>query len=152
MRWKYAKLLGNLGNACEALCGRAPGQEPIMERVRAEGRAVLDSAGIAYASSQEERERRGKDVEALPVGGAERGGGSSWQSLARAGGSIEADHLNGEIVLLGRELGVPTPANEVLRREADRAAREHLAPGCMSPEELSALVDSEADRTGAAAG
>ncbi|GGS79111.1 2-dehydropantoate 2-reductase [Planobispora rosea] len=150
MRWKYAKLLGNLGNAYEALCGRAPGHEQIMKRVRAEGRAVLDAAGIAYASPEEERERRGAQVEVRPIEGVERGGGSSWQSLARSSGSIEADYLNGEIVLLGRELGVPTPANEVLRREADRAARERLSPGSMSPEALAALIDAEDRRTGPA--
>ncbi|GIH77884.1 ketopantoate reductase family protein [Planobispora longispora] len=150
MRWKYAKLLGNLGNAYEALCGHAPGHEPIMKRVRAEGRAVLDAAGIAYASPEEERARRGAQVEVRPIEGVERGGGSSWQSLARSSGSIEADHLNGEIVMLGRELGVPTPANGVLQREADRAARERLSPGSMAPETLAALIDAEARRTGPA--
>ena len=33
-----------------------------------------------------------------PVNGEFRGGGSSWQSLARGTGSIETDYLNGEIV------------------------------------------------------
>lgn len=28
-------------------------------------------------------------------------GGSSWQSLARGTGTVEADYLNGEISLLG---------------------------------------------------
>ncbi|GGL30631.1 ketopantoate reductase family protein [Planomonospora parontospora] len=142
MRWKYAKLVGNLGNAYDALCGDWTGSDPVMERVFAEGRAVLDAAGIAYASMEEERGRRGDQVEPRPVGGAGRGGGSSWQSLARSSGSIETDYLNGEIVLLGRELGVPTPANEVLQREAGRFAREHLPPGSMSPQELAALVDA----------
>ncbi|GII03997.1 2-dehydropantoate 2-reductase [Planobispora takensis] len=149
MRWKYAKLLGNLGNAYEALCGRASGGEEIMKRVRAEGRAVLDAAGIGYASPEEERARRGDEVDLRPIEGTERGGGSSWQSLARSSGSIETDYLNGEIVLLGRELGVPAPANEVLRREADRAAREHLPPGSMSPESLAALIDAETGRQAA---
>nr|BFE82606.1 hypothetical protein GCM10020093_052070 [Planobispora longispora] len=68
MRWKYAKLLGNLGNAYEALCGHAPGHEPIMKRVRAEGRAVLDAAGIAYASPRRSA-RRGAQVEVRPIEG-----------------------------------------------------------------------------------
>ena len=46
--------------------------------------------------------RRGDLLRLGPVGGRERGGGSSWQSLARGSGTIEADYLNGEIVLLGR--------------------------------------------------
>jgi 2-dehydropantoate 2-reductase len=49
-------------------------------------------------------------------------GSSSWQSLARGTGNIEADFLNGEIVLLGRLHGTPTPANAVLQRLANDLA------------------------------
>ena len=31
-------------------------------------------------------------------------GGSSWQSIKRGTGNIEADYLNGEIVQLGRQV------------------------------------------------
>ena len=48
-----------------------------------------------------------------------RPGASSWQSLARGTGSIEADYLNGEIVLLGRLHGVATPVNAALQRLAN---------------------------------
>ena len=65
-----------------------------------------------------------------------RAGGSSWQSLARGTGTVEADYLNGEIVLLGRLHGVPTPANETARRLVQRAARQRTAPGSMTPEEF----------------
>ncbi|GAA3826394.1 hypothetical protein GCM10022206_76240 [Streptomyces chiangmaiensis] len=51
---------------------------------------------------------RGDKVRLEPLEGAERGGGSSWQSLTRDTGTIEADHLNGEIVLRGRLHSVPT--------------------------------------------
>lgn len=141
MRWKYGKLLGNLGNAIEALCERAPGFETLHERARAEGAAVLEEAGIPYVTPQEEREARRHQVDVLPIDGVSRGGGSSWQSLARGSGSIEADYLNGEIVLLGREYGIPTPVNEVLQREAGRFAREKLPPGSMPVERLAALID-----------
>ena len=63
-------------------------------------------------------------------------GGSSWQSLARGVGSIEVDHLNGEIVLLGRLHGVATPVNEALCRVANRMAREHRPPGSLTPDEV----------------
>lgn len=144
MRWKYGKLLSNLGNAIEALCGQAPGMGSLHERARAEGTAVLEEAGIAYSTQREERESRGGQVDILPIGGVSRGGGSSWQSLARSSGSIEADYLNGEIVLLGREYGLPTPVNEVLQLEADRFAREKLPPGSMPVERLTALVEERA--------
>jgi 2-dehydropantoate 2-reductase len=141
MRWKYGKLLGNLGNAVEALCGRAPGHESVARRARAEGRAVLDAAGIGYPTTEEERAVRGDRVQVVPIEGMERGGGSSWQSLARSSGSIEADYLNGEIVLIARENGIDAPVNEVLRREANRFARERRAPGSMPVEEATRLID-----------
>ena len=83
-------------------------------------------------------------LDARLTAGEARGGGSSWQSLARGTGSIETDYLNGEIVLLGRELGIPVPANEVLQREANRFARERLRPASMELETLSALIDERA--------
>ncbi|MDA0633646.1 hypothetical protein OUY22_09470 [Nonomuraea sp. MCN248] len=140
MRWKYGKLLSNLANAVEALCGPAPGAQAVREHARAEGTAVLEEAGIPYSTPQEERELRGDRVDMRPIGGEARGGGSSWQSLARGAGSIEADYLNGEIVLLGRELGFPTPVNEVLQREANRFARERRTPGSMTVAELTELI------------
>jgi 2-dehydropantoate 2-reductase len=145
MRWKYRKLLGNLGNAIEALCGgRGPGRggvptgaaRELTAGVTAEGTAVLNAAGIGYASSAEIQAVRGDHVDFGPVTGIAYGGGSSWQSLSRGTGSIEADFLNGEIVLLGREHGIPTPVNEVLQRLANRAAAEHLPPGSLTPEEI----------------
>ena len=145
MRWKYRKLLGNLGNALEALTGgRAGGLNgardgaagELTDRVTAEGAAVLDAAGIGYASAEEVRAARGHNVESAEVAGMPRGGSSSWQSLTRGTGSIEADYLNGEIVLLGREHGVPTPLNETLQRLANQAAADRLPPGSLSPEEI----------------
>jgi 2-dehydropantoate 2-reductase len=142
MRWKYGKLLTNLNNAIEAVCGRGAGDEvaDLSRRARAEGTAVLKAAGLAYASQQESADLRGDRVQIKPVNGAERGGGSSWQSLTRGTGSIEADFLNGEIVLLGREHGVPTPANELLQRLANQAARGGRAPGSVTPGEVMALL------------
>ncbi|NUR92057.1 MAG: ketopantoate reductase family protein [Nonomuraea sp.] len=142
MRWKHGKLLNNLGNAVEALVGHADGMAELVARARAEAENVLTQAGIPYSTAQDERDVRGHKVDILPIDGIERGGGSSWQSLAKGSGSIEADYLNGEIVLLGREHGVPTPVNEVLRREANRYAREKLPPASMPVAELTALIDA----------
>ena len=147
MRWKYGKLLANLSNATEAVCGHDAWLHAteLRRRVTAEGRAVLDAAGIAYARERESAELRADRVQILPVNGAERVGGSSWQSLTRGTGSIEADFLNGEIVLLGREHGVPTPLNEVLQRLANQAARDRRAPGSATPDEVLALAALPAD-------
>jgi 2-dehydropantoate 2-reductase len=149
MRWKYRKLLGNLGNAVEALCGgpglnrdaaRPAATRELTDRATAEGVATLDAAGIGYASSEELQAVRGHQVEFAPVTGTTYGGGSSWQSLSRGTGSIEADFLNGEIVLLGRQHDVPTPVNEALQRLANRAAAERVPPGSVTPEEILAAA------------
>ena len=147
MRWKYGKLLANLSNATEAVCGHDAGTHAteLRRRVTAEGRAVLDAAGIAYARERESAEVRADRVQILPVNGAERAGGSSWQSLTRGTGSIEADFLNGEIVLMARERGIPVPVNEVLQRLANQAARDRRAPGSATPDEVLALAALPAD-------
>ena len=109
MAWKYRKLITNLANAIEAVCGPDARGGRLGDIVTAEGESCLDAAGIDRVSVEEDRERRGDLMRWRRIGGARRGGGSSWQSLTRATGAIETDYLNGEIVLLGRRHGVPTP-------------------------------------------
>jgi 2-dehydropantoate 2-reductase len=140
-RWKWAKLLMNLGNAVQAICGHDARGGTLARRAREEGESVLDAAGIAYVSRDEDAQRRGNLLGVRPVVGAERGGGSSWQSLMRGTGSIEADYLNGEIVLQGRLVGVSTPVNELLQRIANQAAREHRAPGYWSENDILAMLN-----------
>jgi len=140
MSHKYLKLLNNLANAIQAAVGTA--DDPVARRLaataRAEAGACYAAAGIEVADEGDEAERRRVRGLTLPVGGASRDGGSSWQSLRRGTGNIEADWLNGEIVLLGRLHGVPTPVNARLQAVANRMAREARAPGSVSAEELAA--------------
>jgi 2-dehydropantoate 2-reductase len=141
MRWKYGKLLNNLGNAIDALFGRTARNGDLGARARAEGEAVLTAAGIDVVTRVEDAARRG---DMIPWGGrasSTRAGSSSWQSLARGTGAIEADHLNGEVVLLGRLHGIPTPVNAILQRMANEAARLGTAPGSLSPEEVIQTLD-----------
>ena len=147
MRWKYAKLLDNLDNAIEALCGpehrlrRGPRSETRRADHRAaEGSAALRAAGIARASARRIAEAPATTFASSRSTARRAGGGSSWQSLSRGTGTIEADFLNGEIVLLGRLHGVPTPVNEALQRLANRAAAEHRAPGFMTPSQVLAAA------------
>jgi len=136
VRWKWAKLLSNLGNAIEAVCGPPARRGPIGELVRDEARLCLQAAGIDHATADEERRRLGDLLHMASIGGAPRPGGSSWQSLARSTGTIETDFLNGEIVLLGRMYGIATPANALLQELATEMARRGRPPGAMSPEEF----------------
>jgi 2-dehydropantoate 2-reductase len=142
MRWKYSKLLMNLGNSAGAICGPAVRSGPIVAAARREGIACFRTAGIDYVSEAEEAARRSDLIRSGPIPGRERGGGSSWQSLKRQKHSIETDYLNGEITLLGRVHGVPTPVNDLLQRLAARMAREGKPPGSMPVEEVMALLPS----------
>jgi 2-dehydropantoate 2-reductase len=134
MRWKYCKLLMNLGNSAQAVFGLDQGGE-IVRLARREGIAALRAAGIDVASREEDAERRGDLMSMRPIDGAPRGGGSTWQSIVRGTGSVEADLLNGEIVLVGRLHGVPTPANDLLRQLANDLARRGGKPGEVSEQE-----------------
>ncbi|PGH43476.1 2-dehydropantoate 2-reductase [Micromonospora sp. WMMA1996] len=139
MRWKYGKLLVNLGNGLQALLGRDM-PESLSTRVRAEGEAALAAAGIPHTNRDEEAAERGDLVAYRPVDGEDRAGGSTWQSLARGAGSAETDHINGEIVLLGRLHGVPTPVNAAVQVAVRRAVRERIPAGGFPVAELEKLV------------
>jgi len=128
MRWKYSKLLMNLGNVVQAAFPPSPEADELARRARHEGRTCLEAAGIDVASAAEDRERRGDLLTLRPVAGQERSGGSTWQSLARGAHRLETDHLNGEIVLIGRSCGRPTPVNEALQRLGLRLVAEGVAP------------------------
>jgi 2-dehydropantoate 2-reductase len=130
MRLKHAKLLLNLANVVGALFADAPELSELEERVRAEGEAVLDAADIPHDDPHaSDRQTRWRDLGVAAIAGRIRGGSSSWQSLKRGTGAIETDYLNGEISLLGRLHGVPTPLNDALCRLADAHARRGGGPG-----------------------
>ena len=142
MRWKYRKLLSNLGNAVEALCGTAARGSGIAQRARREGVECLQAAGIVPVADEEgEAARLERDVQARTIGGAARRGGSSWQSLERHLGTIETDYLNGEIVRLGQQYGVATPVNALLQYLSQRLARERREPGSINPDKILIALD-----------
>ena len=141
MRFKYSKLIVNLNNALAAVS--PPGDEAaeIRALMRAEAEACLRAADIDCASQAEEKARRGDLMKSAPVSGQDRGGGSSWQSIVRGTGNIEADFLNGEIVLLGRLHGIPTPANLVLQRQANALAARKGKPHSIPLADLQRMVE-----------
>ncbi|MGA8114139.1 MAG: 2-dehydropantoate 2-reductase [Actinocatenispora sp.] len=135
MRWKYRKFLGNLANAVDAATREEPAQEELVALLRAEGEECLRAAGIDPVSTAEDIERRG-DIMTITRFGDAPMGSSTWQSLQRGSGWTEAEHLNGEVVLLGRLHGVATPANELVLRTVNRMARERLTPRSLSSRDL----------------
>jgi 2-dehydropantoate 2-reductase len=116
MAWKRRKLLLNLSNALEVLCPAPPADAESIERLSsalvAEGAACMAAAGLTVTSVSEWKAPPAEQMNDIPVDGRKRPGGSTWQSVTRGLGSVEVDFFNGEIVLLGRLHGVPTPVND----------------------------------------
>jgi 2-dehydropantoate 2-reductase len=135
MRLKYTKLLQNVHNVVQALCGPQVAEGDLAGFIHQEVVAVYRAAGMDSAPLAELRERA-SGMQMGEIEGQTRSGGSTWQSLQRGAGSLETDYLNGEIVLLGALHGVATPYNRLLQRLAAEAAREGRPPGAYTPEQL----------------
>ena len=126
MAWKRRKLLLNLGNAVDAAYAEGPASYALVDRLRAEGEAAFAAAGLTLVSEEADLRRRGALLR--PLVRRDEAGSSTWQSLARASGDTEADHLNGEVVRLGRVHGVDTPANAAVLADVQALARSAGRP------------------------
>lgn len=136
MRFKRGKLLHNLLNVVEAVCGPFEDAPEIEQSAQAEAIACFQAAGLEYTFDET------RVVRVRQIRGTSRPGSSTWQSLTR-GKTLETDFLNGEIVALGRAHGVATPTNAVLQRLGADAVARRLVPGDISLEAVIALVKSE---------
>ncbi|MYF53815.1 MAG: ketopantoate reductase family protein [Gammaproteobacteria bacterium] len=137
MRFKYAKLLMNLGNGVQAACGEW--SHDIGETLKNEALTVLEAEGIDVATFEDLESIR-KFNRGVPMQGFKRHGGSSLQSILRATGNIEVDYLNGEIVALGRKHGIPTPANLAVQRAALAASAANKARTYCSLDDLRQMM------------
>ena len=113
MRLKRGKLLGNLINGIHVVMGDGAEAEELHELAMDEARACFAAAGLHY--EEDTRALGARMSPPRPVHGAGARESSTWQSLQR-GRTLETDYLNGEIVLLGRLHGVPTPVNADIQR------------------------------------
>ena len=138
MPWKYRKLLTNTGNAFQALFGQPKGMGRLVRAAEAEGRNVLDAAGISYTSDEEEAAARAESFEVRPVPGMDGVlGGSTWQSLSRGTGNVETDYLNGEI----RPDRPATRPRGTDQRPSGWPSAAPRGPGTMTLEELTGILE-----------
>jgi 2-dehydropantoate 2-reductase len=140
MRKKYAKLLTNLNNAALVVCGPGVDNRDLGAAMTAEAEACYAAAGIETASAELLSANRAAAIQESEIPGVPRQGSSSWQSILRGTGNVEADYLNGEIALIGAQHGVPTPVNRLIQRLANDVARGAHEPGSVSPEELLSMA------------
>lgn len=143
MAWKRAKLLSNLANALQVLCvggyewraGNDDATGTVVSRMRAEATACFAAAAWTVTDGEQFRAEAGA-FQISAVNGRVRGGGSTWQSVERGLPSVETDYLNGEIVRLGRQYGVPTPVNAAIQAGMREITRRSRAPGTLHPADL----------------
>ncbi len=143
MKAKGAKCLGNLINAVLAITDGRGDSAALLEAARCEAETVWTAAGIEWEDRESFNERRrGKYGDRkLPEGYEHLSAhGSSWQSLTRGTGNIEAECLNGDVAQLGRMLGIATPYNRLLWQLAEDMAQNGEKPGKYSAEELMRMV------------
>ncbi len=144
LKAKGAKCLRNLGNAMGAITNGKGDSSGFMVEVRKEAVEVWRAAGIEWEDFEEfdRRTRESRGVFRMPSGYESiRNLGSSWQSLIRGTGNVEAEQLNGDVVKLGYLLGIRTPYNELLCRVAEDMAKKRDKPGKYTAEDLMKMVE-----------
>src|SRR6266851_1909600 len=144
MAAKGAKMFSNLGNAMGAITDGKGDQTNFMTQVRREAERCFQAAGVRFESPEAFEKRAREQHRQSPLPPGVRNLGSSWQSLERGLGSIEADFLNGEIVRLGRLHAIQTPYNEVLQEVANAMAAHHEKPGKFTAQDLERQAMSRA--------
>ena len=134
-RWKAGKLLGNIPYNLDALYPPSALRTRAGQALRDEAEAVLVASGVEPIDLQAagKLDLSGFVVREIP--GFERGGSSTWQSLARAG-APESDFLYGEIALRARLVGLPAPLNTAIQARMARLARDGQAPGSLDDADL----------------
>ena len=142
MAGKFGKLLVNLANVIQAALEEPKVPPELAKIVRAEGARALKAAGIDWVDVMNGSPDRRELIIQREVDGVENVGWSTRQSLLRGADSVEIDYLNGEIVLLGRLHGVPTPLNAALTRLGRKLAADGAGPGRMSRAELEDFLEA----------
>ncbi len=145
MTKKYAKLLVNLGNVADAACGIAGRRARATAAALEEGQHAYRAAGIRWEQTPqrvEHYQQRAKTMRFDIPAGDTFIGGSTWQSLMKGAPTLETDYFNGEIIMLGRLHGVPTPTNEFLQQFAARLLRGEVQAGSVTTDQLDAEWES----------
>ena len=140
MRWKYAKLLQNLGNALQVLVGLENHYGDLPKQLKLEALACFEVAGIKSASRQETKNH----FQAVHIDHNQiaRGGGSTWQGVIRGNESVETPFLNGEVSYLGRIYGIATPANDTVTALVHTLLKENQPTGSFSLDDIETAIEA----------
>ena len=137
MKAKAAKCLLNLMNPFDAITDTKASDE-FTQRVRGEAERIWSAAGIEW-EPVEAYNKRSRLIRPPSTSGSEKRS-STWQSLARGTGNVEAEQINGDLVRLGRFLGIDAPYNECLWRVSSDMALRNEKPGRYSVSDLERMI------------
>ena len=137
-KWKNGRLLTNAGtNVIRAVCPSDDVPNELVTEAREEAARVFAAAGLPFVSSDAILGRVfASGLFGKFVDGRAYPGSSTTQELLRQAQSSETDFVNGEIVMLGRQLGIPTPVNEVLQSVMQEMLRQRKAPYSLTADAL----------------
>lgn len=138
-RWLAWKVLANVTFAVGVLDGAEGERDELRLALAAEARTVLTAAGHTFAEPAAELTYDRGLAGIAPDSGYGPGQQSTWQSFARGAGS-EVDFLNGEVALLGRQVGVPAPLNSAVQAVLGRSAARGEGPCVHTVAEVVALA------------
>lgn len=142
---KHDKLLHNITNAVHVFAGSDEDRARLSEGLEAEARGVLAAAGFDLdiaADVDLGQAIGGGRAPAEPTADRPAFRGSTWQNFAKKTRS-EIDYLNGEIVWIGRRVGVATPLNERVQRILGRSSAIGEGPATHNISEVFDLVSAE---------
>ena len=155
MRVKWSKLVANLGMAVNAITGLS-GQEVIAFKetrefiadVTDEGIKVMQAAGITFEDEpgQPPAVERGARLRAMTdsappsIPEPMKHRPSTWQDLTLKRGKSEVDFINGEVVELGKKLGIKTPLNSLLLRVVKEMTQARIPAGKYSIADLKRML------------
>ena len=141
MSYKWGKLMFNLNNTIEAITNMRGGDNNrILRAAQQEAQEILSKAGIRWISA-EELALQWPEISVQPRSSLDtEAQGSTWQSLARQQGTVEAAFLNGEIIRLAKRLGTQASINERLLCIVQQMAINDELPGKYTSTELCRLV------------
>jgi 2-dehydropantoate 2-reductase len=135
MKWKRGKLLINMANPIGALCSAPAELADVVRAAQDEAEACFRAAGVEFVTAAE-LHARAQVLPHVKIDGQPFPGGSTQQGMARGNTTSEVDYLNGEIVLLGRIHGIPTPVNASLQRMMRDVLRAKAEPGSLSADDV----------------
>ncbi|HLH73564.1 MAG TPA: ketopantoate reductase family protein [Chloroflexota bacterium] len=138
---KWTKLVGNCHNAIFALCNLPvheafadPAACQLIQMLRDEASTTLTAAGIAHDPIPPVGPAASSPPPPVPMYG------STWMDFRLGRGKNEVDFFNGEIVRVGEQQGIPTPANRLIAALSRVAAERGDPPGGYTPAQLLEMV------------